>query len=129
MSEKKQEPTSPQPIITFGAKRQPFRDIYHRFLRASWPVALGFIVVAFLFLNACYAGLYMEIGGIANARPGSFADAFFFAGDGVGFFELAELKIEPGVFEQLDLRAGLLEANHGIASAVSDQDALLLRHG
>src|SRR6185369_7648255 len=75
MSEKDPAPDGVQPIIAVGFKRQPFRDIYHRFLRLSWPAALGVIVVVFLVLNAGFAGLYLLTGGIANARPGSFADA------------------------------------------------------
>src|SRR5204863_9261444 len=40
---------------------------------------VGVIVVLYFALNAAFAALYMAVGGIANARPGSFADAFFFS--------------------------------------------------
>lgn len=79
MSAHKPEPQPAQPVIAIGIKRQIFRDIYHRFLGLSWPLALGFIVVLFLFLNACFASLYVLTDGITNARPGSFTDAFFFS--------------------------------------------------
>ena len=72
-------PQGVQPILIVGTKSSPFRDLYHRFLRAPWWAALTVIVLAFLLLNAGFAGLYYSVGGIANARPGSFADAFFFS--------------------------------------------------
>jgi len=66
-------------ITIIGAPHARFRDIYHRFLRAPWWAALLTIVAAFLFLNAVFAALYLLTGGLANARPGSFADAFYFS--------------------------------------------------
>src|SRR5262249_19803344 len=55
------------------------RTVYHAFLVASWPAALSGIVVFYLGLNACFAIAYVLSGGIAEARPGSFADAFYFS--------------------------------------------------
>jgi inward rectifier potassium channel len=75
-------PSQPQgvpPILVTGTKSAPFRDLYHRFLRLPWWAALTSIVVVFLGFNALFASLYRAIGGVANARPGSFADAFFFS--------------------------------------------------
>lgn len=66
-------------VRVINAPRAPFRDFYHRFLQIPWWAALGVIVVAFLLLNAAFAGLYLWTGGIANARPGSFVDAFCFS--------------------------------------------------
>ena len=79
MSNKAPPPPAVQPITTIGVPRAPIRDLYHRFLRLSWPTALGMIVAAFLLLNALFAAVYYVTGGIANARPDSFADAFFFS--------------------------------------------------
>jgi len=75
----KAPPSAVQPVKAIGVRRAPFRDLYHRFLRLSWPLALGVIVALFLLLNTLFATVYLVIGGIANARPGSFADAFFFS--------------------------------------------------
>jgi len=44
-----------------------------------WWGALASIVGAYLALNALFAALFLATGGIANAQPGSFADAFFFS--------------------------------------------------
>jgi inward rectifier potassium channel len=61
-----------------------FRDLYHAFLRASWGVALGSITATYLALNAIFAVLYLLVGGVAHAAPGSFADAFFFSVETMG---------------------------------------------
>jgi inward rectifier potassium channel len=66
-------------VTVIGARHSPFRDVYHRFLRAPWWAGLVAIVAAFLLLNAGFAGLYLLTGGLAHARPGSFADAFYFS--------------------------------------------------
>ncbi|MFO0590770.1 MAG: ion channel [Polyangiaceae bacterium] len=79
MSHKPPPTPSVQPVIVTGVPKAQFRDFYFRFLRLSWPMALGAIVAVFLLLNVLFALLYWESGGIANARPGSFADAFFFS--------------------------------------------------
>jgi len=67
-------------IRTRGRRASPFDDLYHSILTASWPLfALG--VLALLTAgNALFASLYLlDPGCIANARPGSFEDAFFFS--------------------------------------------------
>jgi inward rectifier potassium channel len=75
-----QQSTAPTNAVrVVGAPRALFRDFYHRFLRMPWSAALGMITVLFLVLNALYACLYLVTGGIAHARPGSFADAFYFS--------------------------------------------------
>jgi inward rectifier potassium channel len=71
--------TTEDEVSVIGAPRVPLRDIYHAFLRARWPVAIAFIVAAYLALNACFALAYLRFGGIAHARAGSFADAFYFS--------------------------------------------------
>ena len=69
-----------QDIIPLGAPPGGFRDLYHLSLTASWPAFLGCLALAHLSLNTFFALLYlMDENAIANARPGSFADAFFFS--------------------------------------------------
>jgi inward rectifier potassium channel len=56
------------------------RDAYHFLLDASWPKLLGILVSLYLAANALFAAAYLlQPGAIENARPGSFADAFFFS--------------------------------------------------
>ncbi len=57
-----------------------FTDFYYGVLTASWPVFVLQLAFLFLTVNLVFAILYaIDRGGIANARPGSFADAFFFS--------------------------------------------------
>ena len=56
-----------------GAPRMPLRDVYHAFLRARWPVAIGAIVAFYLALNAVFALVYVWVGGsggVHDARRG-----------------------------------------------------------
>jgi inward rectifier potassium channel len=66
-------------LHVIGGNRAPLRDLYHGLLQVPWWAALATIVGGYLALNVLFAALYLVTGGIANARPGSFADAFFFS--------------------------------------------------
>jgi inward rectifier potassium channel len=66
-------------IHIVGAPPPGLRDLYHALLRVPWWAALGVIVGGYLILNCVFALLYIGIGGVANARPGSLYDAFFFS--------------------------------------------------
>lgn len=66
-------------IRVIGGKGDGWRDLYHALLRIPWWGTLAVIVLGYLGLNAAFAVLYLLVGGIANAAPGSFADAFFFS--------------------------------------------------
>jgi inward rectifier potassium channel len=68
-------------IRVIGAPRPGLRDAYHALLRTSWWTLIGIISSTFLLLNAAFAGLYLEVGGVVNAQPGSFVDAFFFSAE------------------------------------------------
>jgi inward rectifier potassium channel len=65
-------------IHVIGAKRIA-GDWYHALLRMTWAPLVGFIGVAFLLINAAFALAFYFVGGVAHARPGSFADAFYFS--------------------------------------------------
>ncbi len=63
-----------------GAIRYDFRDPYYLAIALSWPWFLVVVVGALLVINGIFGGLYMlEPGSVANARPGFFADHFFFS--------------------------------------------------
>jgi inward rectifier potassium channel len=72
-------PTANAPPRVIGAPSGRFRDLYHAFLRLSWWAALCGIVSTYLGLNVLFALAYRFTGGIANARPDSLVDAFFFS--------------------------------------------------
>jgi inward rectifier potassium channel len=57
-----------------------FFDFYHGILTTSWLGFVAQLALLFLTVNLVFATLYViDRGGISNARPGSFADAFFFS--------------------------------------------------
>jgi inward rectifier potassium channel len=66
-------------VRVVGVPPAGLRDLYHWLLEVPWWAALGVVVAAYLLLNALFAATYLLVGGIANARPGSFSDAFFFS--------------------------------------------------
>src|SRR5574341_1205070 len=66
-------------VRVIGERPVGLRDLYHSLLRVPWWGALAVIVGGYLGLNALVAALFVTTGGIANAQPGSFADAFFFS--------------------------------------------------
>ncbi len=66
-------------IRVVGVRQPGPRDAYHALLRMSWWGVIAVISVVFIVLNALFAVLYLVFGGVANARPDSFLDAFFFS--------------------------------------------------
>jgi inward rectifier potassium channel len=84
------EPSGGSAVVV-GMPRAKARDIYHSLLRASWRRTLAIIVAAFLIANLAFAVLFLLSGGIANARPGSIADAFFFSVETMGTVGYGEL--------------------------------------
>ena len=64
---------------SFDDSARSAADFYHYLLTASWPMLLFQISVAFVAINLLFALAYYWAGGIDNARPGHFEDAFFFS--------------------------------------------------
>jgi inward rectifier potassium channel len=67
-------------IVKYGASRYDLRDPYHIAIELSWKeFALAFVGFE-LGINVVFALLYLASPGcVANMRPGSFSDAFFFS--------------------------------------------------
>ncbi|MGH6835334.1 MAG: ion channel [Methylocella sp.] len=67
-------------LVKQGASRYVFSDPYHIALELSWKeFALAFLGLE-LGINVVFALLYLASPGcVANMRPGSFSDAFFFS--------------------------------------------------
>ena len=72
-------PEAQSGVTVVGAPKLTLRDAYHMFLRASWPGAIGAIVASYLGLNAVFAAIFLAVGGVENAHPRSFWDAFCFS--------------------------------------------------
>ncbi len=69
-----------QRVPYIGLPRDAWRDGYHVLLTMPTVAFVGVMAAAFLTINGVFALLYMiDEGGITNARPGSFEDAFFFS--------------------------------------------------
>lgn len=66
-------------IRVVGAHTAWFRDAHHAFLRLPWWAGFCCIIAVFLVVNGLFGIAYAEIGGVANARPQSIVDGFYFS--------------------------------------------------
>lgn len=63
-----------------GFEAHWFRDTYHYLLVTSWPRFFAVLVACYLSTNLLFGFAYfVDPGGLANTRPGSFAEGFFFS--------------------------------------------------
>ena len=63
-----------------GISRFDPRDPYHLAVALTWPRFLAVLLALYLSVNVIFAALFWLVpGSVANARPGNFADAFFFS--------------------------------------------------
>jgi inward rectifier potassium channel len=99
-------------LISLGIRQRFLGDTYHRVLTTSWPRLVMLLVALYLAANVLFALAYLALpGGIQNARPGSFADAFFFsvqtmATIGYGYFIPQSLAVH--IVVTVEAIAGLL---------------------
>jgi inward rectifier potassium channel len=66
-------------VVKLSLRRRPLTDLYHYLLTSPWRVLFLVILLSYLSANALFALLYLYDGGIDGARPGSYADAYFFS--------------------------------------------------
>ena len=63
-----------------GVSRFDLRDPYHLAVALTWPQFLGVLFALYLSVNIIFATLFWLVpGSVANARPNSFSDVFFFS--------------------------------------------------
>jgi inward rectifier potassium channel len=63
-----------------GISRFDLRDPYHLAVALTWPQFLAALLALYLAVNLVFATLFWVVpGSVANARPDSFADVFFFS--------------------------------------------------
>jgi inward rectifier potassium channel len=63
-----------------GLRAGWMKDLYHYLLVLPWSAFIAGFSLVYLGLNLIFAALYLlGDGAVANARPGMFADAFFFS--------------------------------------------------
>src|SRR5438105_13845171 len=80
-----------------------FDDFYYQLMTSSWPRFLSGVAAAFLMVNGLFALAYLFGGGIKNARPGSFTDAFFFSVQTMATIDYGRMAPE-GLGANIDVR-------------------------
>ncbi len=69
-----------EPTLKLGVPARPLTDdLYHYVMTSPWWGVFALILAIYLGANAVFALFYMLAGGIENARPGNFEDAYFFS--------------------------------------------------
>lgn len=87
-------------------------DIYHRLLTIGWPGFFAVLAACYVIFNLAFAALYlMERGSIANTRPGSLADNFFFSVQTmatIGYGEMRPVTLYANILVTVEVLLGLL---------------------
>ena len=98
--------------LAIGLPHPWLGDLYHRTLRMGWCSFLLAGVALYIAANALFAALYLlEPGAIANARPGAFADAFFFSVQTmatVGYGQMAPATLYANLVVTVETAVGLM---------------------
>jgi inward rectifier potassium channel len=69
-----------RPFITQGLETNLWTDFYFNAMTVTWPRFFAWLAGVFVLINIAFAGVYsLGDAPVANAKPGSFADLFFFS--------------------------------------------------
>jgi len=93
-------------------KRSDWRlDAYHHLLTMRWSTLFAVMLAVYVLLNLVFAGLYLlQDGSIANARPHSLADAFFFSVQTtatIGYGEMRPATLYANLLVTAEVLAGM----------------------
>ena len=97
--------------IIKGQDSGRFTDFYHGVLTASWSAFVLQLAGLFITVNLIFALLYLaDRGGIVNARPGNFTDAFFFSVQtlGAGGGDMAPRTLYANILVTAESFTGIL---------------------
>src|SRR5204862_7705264 len=97
-------------IDVVNAPKDVWGDVYHQLLRAPWSLTLLAIAGMVLAIDVLFALAFLLTGGIANARPGSFADAFFFSVQTlgtIGYGKLAPVSLAAHLLVTIESFCGI----------------------
>jgi len=97
-------------LVKVGLSRAWWRDFYHSWLVASWRQVFLLVTVVFVLINCLFGLLYMKVGGIENAQPGSFSDAFFFSVQTlatIGYGRMSPVSIPANLLVTLEAFCGI----------------------
>jgi inward rectifier potassium channel len=99
-------------MLAVGLRRPLLGDLYHRTLRIGWCGFLGAVFLVYIAANIVFALFYLlDPGGVANARPGAFWDAFFFSVETlatVGYGQMYPATLYANLVMTVESAVGLL---------------------
>jgi inward rectifier potassium channel len=99
-------------IEGLGTWHSYWRDPYHLLLTLSWFSFFGIVAVSYIVINAIFASLYLlQPDSLANARSGSFEDAFFFSVQtlaSIGYGAISPQTTYANILVTLEAVVGLL---------------------
>jgi inward rectifier potassium channel len=94
-----------------GNHRTYFSDLYQFLLTTPWPRLLTTLGLVYLAINVLFALAYLlDPASIENARPGSFADAFFFSVQTmatIGYGKMVPRTLYANLLVTLEVLVGL----------------------
>jgi inward rectifier potassium channel len=94
-----------------GISRFDLRDPYHLAVALTWPQFLAALLTLYLSVNFVFAALYWAVpGSVANVRPHSLADTFFFSIETlatVGYGEMYPATLYGRVVAATEIVCGL----------------------
>ena len=99
-------------VVAIGLSNPWLGDFYHHLLTLPWWAFLVGLAGVYLSLNVLFAVLYL-LGNraIANARPGSFADAFFFSVETIstiGYGQMSPATLYGNIVMTAEAMVGLI---------------------
>jgi inward rectifier potassium channel len=98
-------------LIKIGAQRFDPKDPYHFALTIGWPAFALYVFATYGLITLLFALLYLaNPGSIANARPGSLEDTFFFSIETlatVGYGEMAPATLVGHLIAAGEIIAGM----------------------
>ena len=105
-----------------GVSRFDMRDPYRLAVTLTWPQFLAALLALYLAVNVVFATLFWLVpGSVANARPHSFADAYFFSIETaatVGYGEMYPATAYGRVVAATEIPCGLAFTACGFYSEV-----------
>jgi inward rectifier potassium channel len=94
-----------------GVSRFDLRDPYHLAVALTWPQFLAALLALYLSVNVFFATLFWLVpGSVANARPDSFSDAFFFSIETlatVGYGKMYPATLHGHMIASIEIVCGL----------------------
>jgi inward rectifier potassium channel len=94
-----------------GVSRFDVRDPYHLAIALTWPQFFAILLIFYLLVNVAFATFFWLVpGSVANARPYSFPDAFFFSIETlatVGYGEMYPATLYGHVIAATEIICGL----------------------